>query len=284
MTVAQHQEDLNRALFEALVADGFTSCCCGPKGDPTAVIVFYEWPDHLDMITVARTGPAAAARLVKPAGVGALDGDPNPLILNPPRTAMWAWVGPADMAIWALLDLPHPESPDVPVGEVPTPDALCVPHARPMHIRVPTEGKKGARAARLSQPGPPKIMGEQFFNDLLDEVDSNNAIGFASHFTEDGVFTWGNFQPRVGRPEIAEFTQGFFAAIHCVRHRLDTYWLVADQCAMTTGEVTFTPLSGTEVTVPFATVSHFTADGLKMTSYRVYLDPSPLVGVTQPPQ
>ena len=50
-----------------------------------------------------------------------------------------------------------------------------------------------------------------------------------------------------------------------------------ERCALTTGRVTFTRLDGTEVTVPFATESFFTADGTKMTSYQVYLDPSPLV-------
>ena len=187
-TVAQQQEDLTIGLFEALVADGFTSCCCGPKDNPTAMIVFYEWPDHLDMITVPRNGPAAAARLVKPSGVRALDDDRDPLVLNPPPTVIWAWVGPADMAIWALLDLPHPECPDAPVEEISTPEALRVPREqqRPMYIRMPDEGKKGARAARLSQPRSPRVMSERFFNDLLDEVDSESAVGFASNFTEDG--------------------------------------------------------------------------------------------------
>lgn len=279
-SVAQQQEDLNTTLFEALIADGFTRCRCGPnKDDPTALIVFYEWPDHLDMITVPRDGPSAAARLVKPSGVAAVDNNPKPFVLNPPPTALWAWVGPVDQAIWALLELPHPDCPDAPAQEIPTPKALRVPREdqRPMVIRVPDKGKRSARAVRLSQPRPPRVMSEQFFNDLLDEVDRESAIGFALNFTEDGVFRWGNFEPVEGRTAITEFTQGFFSMVSAVRHQIDNYWLVTGQLAVTDGRVTFFPLDGEEVTVPFATRARFTLDGTLMTAYQVYLDPSPLL-------
>lgn len=283
----QKQKDLVGGLVAALLADGFTGYCCGSKDDPTAVIAFYEWPEHLDVITMPRKGHAAAARLVKPPADGVRvvpDGDSNPLVLNPPRTAVWAWVGPMDMAIWALLELPHPECPDAPAEVVPTPAVLWVPREqqRPMHIRVPDQEKKGARAARLSRPRPPKVMSEQFFNDLLDEVDAERAIGFALNFTEDGAFTWGNFPTLIGRTAITEFTQSFFSQISSVKHQLDNYWRQGDQHAMTNGRVTFTRLDGSEVTVSFATVSLFTPDGTLLADYQVYLDSSPLVGITVP--
>jgi hypothetical protein len=78
------------------------------------------------------------------------------------------------------------------------------------------------------------------------------------------------------------FTHGFFPMVTGVRHRLDNYYLVDAQIAITDGQVTFFRLDGTEVTVPFSTRAHFTPDGTLMTSYQVYLDPSPLVGVTIP--
>ena len=283
---ALNDEGLVGSLFKALVDDGFTSCRCGPAGDPTALIVYYQWPDCIDMVTVTQRGPAAAARLEIPGGACVLGDNPDDdsLVLNPPSRARWAYVGPPETTIFALLDLPHPECPDALAGNFPTPSELRVPREqqRPMTIRVPVEGKRGARAARLSQPGPQKIMGERFFNDLLDEVDSENAIGFASHFTLDAEFTWGNFEKRVGRTEIIMFTHGFFPMVTGVRHRLDNYYLVDAQIAITDGQVTFFRLDGTEVTVPFSTRAHFTPDGTLMTSYQVYLDPSPLVGVTIP--
>jgi SnoaL-like domain len=278
------QEDLIGGLVAALIDDGFTAYCCGPKEDPDAVIAVYEWPDHLDMVTMHREGHAVAARLANPGGVR-VPSEPNPLVLNPPDTVIWAWGGPMDMAIWQLLDLPSPDCPDAPVAEIQTPAALRVPREqqRPMLIRVPDPAKIGVRAARLSQPGPPRIPSPEYFNDLLEYVDRESAIGFASHFVEDGIFTWGNFPTLTGRTAITEFTQGFFSAVESVEHRLNSYHLWGeDLYATTTGTVTFTKLNGTTVTVPFATGANFDPDGSKMTNYTVYLDPSPLVGVTTP--
>jgi hypothetical protein len=283
MTTVEKQEDVVGGLFEALIGDGFTGYYCGPKDDPHAVIAVYEWPDHLDVITMPRKGPAAAARLAKPA-VRVPDGEPNPLVLNPPTTALWAWVGPMDMAVWALLDLPHPECPNAPAAEIQTPAALSVPREqqRPMHIRVPDEEKASTRAVRRSQPRPPKIMSKQFFNDLVVEVDSRRAIGFALNFTEDGKLTFGNFKTLVGRTAITEFTEGFFSQIRSVKHQIDNYWRQGEQLAMVNGRVTFTRLDGSTVTMPYASVSHFTPDGTLLTHHRTYFDPSPVVGVTVP--
>jgi hypothetical protein len=271
MVAAQNQEDLVGALFQALVNDGFTAHCCGPRDHPTAVICVYQWPGYLDVLTLRADGPAAAARLIKPADA-----------LNPPDgddECVWAWVGEPDGAMWALLDLPHPDHADAPAEVIKTPAALRVPREeqRPTQIRCPDPGKAGARAARLSQKQEKTIMGEQFFNDLLDEVDAERATGFALNFTQDGTFQWGNFDPMVGRCAITQFTQSFFSKVTTVKHQLDKYWRVGEQHAMTEGRVTFTKLDGKEVTVPFATVAKFTTDGTKMIHYQVYLDPSPLL-------
>lgn len=283
MTTVEKQEDVAGGLFEALIDDGFTGYCCGPKGDPHVVIAVYEWPDHLDVITMPQKGPAAAARLAKSA-VCVPDGEPNPLVLNPPTTALWAWVGPMDMAVWALLDLQHPECPDAPAAEIQTPVALSVPRKqqRPMYIRLPDEERASTRAVRLSKSGSPRIMSKQFFNDLVDEVDSQRAIGFALNFIEGGKLTFGNFKTAVGRTAITEFTQGFFSRIRAVKHRIDDYWRLGEQLAMTNGRVTFTRLDGSLVTMFYASVSHFTSDGTLLTHHRTYLDPSPIVGVTVP--
>lgn len=267
VAVAQKQEEWFGGLFEALLADGFSGYCYGPKDDPTALICVYEWPKHYDVIVVPSDGPAAAARLTKPAAV-----------FNLPDTAVWAWVGAPALAIWALLDLPHPDHPDAPAAVVATPVQLRAlrKQQRPMIIRVPDEERRGRRAARLSQMQT-RVPSEQFFNDLFDEVDSAGAIGAAENFTEDGTFLFGNLPPMVGRTAIAKFTMGLYSMVSRVHHRLDNYWRVGEQHAFTNGMVTFTRLDDTELTVPFATVSHFTPDGAKLTYHQVYLDPSTLM-------
>lgn len=291
-TVAQQQEDSIGVLMEALRADGFTGYRCGSEHDPDALIAIYEWPEHVDVITIHREGNAAAARIPTPGGVRAPDGEPNPIVMKPPAKAVWAFVGPTDSTIWAMLDLPHPQRPDAPAAEILTPSVLRVPASkqRPMAIRVPDPDDVGARGRRLAaQATPPKPLSEEYFNDLLDRVDQENAIAFASHFVSDEEgeceFTWGNFPTLTGRTAITKFTQGFFAMISSVEHQLDRggYHLWAsDMYATTTGTVTFTRLDGTAVSVPFMTGAYFTPDGTKMRKYTVHLDPSPLVGVTAP--
>lgn len=267
MTVAQKQEDLVSALFQALVNDGFTAYCCGPKGDPTAVIAFYEWDYHVDVITVPQKGPAAAARLAKPAEV-----------LDPPPTAVWTWVGNPEPAIWALLRLAYPDHPDAPAEVVPTPAALRVPQElqRPMSIRLPPAGKAGVRANRLRQARDQKDISREFFRDLFEQVDSAAAVGAAENFTDDATFQFANYPPMIGQTAIAEFVTTLFSLVAMVRHELYNFWELVDRTAFTNGMVTFTRHDLTELVVPFATVSHFNEDCTLLTRHQVYVDASAL--------
>lgn len=61
---------------------------------------------------------------------------------------------------------------------------------------------------------------------------------------------------------------------------LANYWRLGEQQAFTNGMVTFTRHNGTELVVPFATVSHFTEDGTRLTHHQVYVDASALVPAT----
>ena len=264
----QKQEDAVEALFQALVDDGFTAYCCGPTDDPTAVIAYYEWPDHIDMITVAQDGPAAAARLARPVDV-----------LDPPDTALWIWVGDMESAIWALLGLPHPDDHDAPAAAVPTPEALRVPRElqRPMAIRVPDEEKAGARVARLSLARDKRNMSREFFRDLFAQVDGRAAIGAAENFTDDGTLQFANYPPMTGRTAIAQFVTILFELAATVKHELHNFWAVGDRTAITNGMVTFTRHDLTELVVPFATVSQFNEDRTLLTDHQVYVDCSALV-------
>jgi hypothetical protein len=270
--VARKQDDLVEALFRALVNDGFTAYCCGPKDCPIAMISVYEWPTHLDVITMPQEGPAAAARLARPADA-----------LDPPGTAVWAREGDPESTIWALLNLPDPSHPDAPAGVVLTPEALRVPreHQRPMSIRVPDEDKVGFRATRLSPTGQAKKMSEKFFSDLFGLVDAGAAIGAASNFVENGTFQFASFPTITGRTAIVKFVMDMFTMVSTVEHWLDNYWEVGKQAAFTEGMVTFTRHDRTKLVVPFATVSHFTEDG-QLTKHKVYTDASALVPASAP--
>lgn len=113
-----------------------------------------------------------------------------------------------------------------------------------------------------------------FFEDLFKGIDARDARQFADHFTEDGSFRFGNLPAVVGRPAIHTFVEAFFASIGGIGHQFDECWSVGPDRAVCAGEVTYVRLDGSELTVPWATVSRFD-DGL-LAEYQAYVDPSQL--------
>ncbi|MGH3874771.1 MAG: hypothetical protein ACRDSR_25255 [Pseudonocardiaceae bacterium] len=69
-----------------------------------------------------------------------------------PGVVVWAYQGPPQHAMRALLDLVHPAHPDAPTLSYPAPPGLQVPRAqrRPMTIRLPTPACTRVRAQRLA--------------------------------------------------------------------------------------------------------------------------------------
>ena len=129
-------------LLMDLVADGFAVYCCGDRSVPTALVASYEWPDYVDIATIRDFDRITTARVPKQGKVDVFA----------PEVVVWAYEGPAERALRALLDLVHPEHPDAPSVAYPAPRSLHIPRAeqRPMAIRPPAPGRAGVRAARLA--------------------------------------------------------------------------------------------------------------------------------------
>ncbi|MGB7795059.1 MAG: hypothetical protein WBL53_02180 [Pseudonocardiaceae bacterium] len=129
-------------LLLDVVADGFTVYCCGPRTAPTALAASYEWDDCVDHLTIHSCDRVAAARLPM---LGRVD-------VFAPEFVVWAYVGPAESTVRALVNLVHPRHPDAPTEIYPAPRSLRVPRheQRPMTIRLPPAGRAGMRAARLA--------------------------------------------------------------------------------------------------------------------------------------
>ena len=108
---------------------------------------------------------------------------------------------------------------------------------------------------------------------LLGAIDARDAAAFAAFIAEDGEFRFGNSPPVVGRGAIRDAVAGFFAAIGGCRHTLKRTWSGPGTAACE-GEVTYTRLDGSRVTIPFANVFDL-GDGL-IRSYRIYIDNGPL--------
>jgi hypothetical protein len=135
-------------LLVEVVADGFTLYCCGPKSAPNALVACYEWGHHacLDLLIVRDFGRVITARV--PTG-SAVD-------VFTPEVVVWAYEGPPQLALRALLSLVHPAHPDAPTVEYPAPAGLHVPRIqqRPMTIKLPSPGRARVRAARLAATVP----------------------------------------------------------------------------------------------------------------------------------
>lgn len=128
-------------LLVDVVADGFVYCC-GPKTAPNALVASYQWDHCIDVLTIRDFDQVMVARVPAPGRVDVFA----------PEVVVWAYEGPPQLALRALLDLVHPAHPDAPAAEYPAPPSLHVPRAeqRPMAIRLPSSGRAGARATRLA--------------------------------------------------------------------------------------------------------------------------------------
>ena len=133
--------DVEELLID-VVADGFVLYCCGDRAAPSALVASYEWECCLDLVTIRDFDRVTAARVPKHYGVD----------LFAPQVAVWAYEGPPQRALRALLDLVHPTHPDAPASPFPAPPRLHIPRAqqRPMTIRLPSPGRAHARATRLA--------------------------------------------------------------------------------------------------------------------------------------
>ncbi len=140
------QVDLPTVVEELLidvVADGFVLYCCGPKAAPNALVACYEWEHCVDLVTIRDFDRVTTARV--PARGSRVD-------IFAPEVVVWAYEGPPQQALRALLDLVHPAHPDAPTADYPAPASLHIPRAqqRPMTIRPPAPGRARTRAARLA--------------------------------------------------------------------------------------------------------------------------------------
>jgi hypothetical protein len=135
-------------LLVDVVADGFVLYCCGPKAAPYALVTCYDWEHYacVDLVTVRDFDRVVTARVPTR---GVVD-------IFAPVVVVWAYEGPPQPALRALLALAHPAHPEAPTLEYPAPAGMHVPRSRqrPMAIQPPSPGRAGVRAARLAAAVP----------------------------------------------------------------------------------------------------------------------------------
>ncbi len=108
---------------------------------------------------------------------------------------------------------------------------------------------------------------------LFNAIDAQDADAFVSFLTEDAIFRFGSQDAVNGKAAIREYVAQFFGMIEALSHRINVTWEKKDG-VMCEGEVTYTKLDGSKVTLPFADAFHMKGDKVK--NYLVYIDPAPL--------
>jgi hypothetical protein len=98
---------------------------------------------------IRRWDQVTAARLPKPK-LGRVD-------VFAPEIVVWAYEGPAECTLRALLTLVRPQHPDAPTGVYPAPRSLHVPRhqQRPMSIQLPSASRSAGVEFTDSASGKP---------------------------------------------------------------------------------------------------------------------------------
>ena len=108
---------------------------------------------------------------------------------------------------------------------------------------------------------------------LFKSIDTKNTQGFINFITDDCVFQFGNNPQVEGKPKIEKTIDWFFNSIYGISHELLKSW-ETDEALVCHGNVTYTRLDKSTLTVPFANILYL-RDGL-INKYLIYVDTSQL--------
>lgn len=109
---------------------------------------------------------------------------------------------------------------------------------------------------------------------LFDRVDAMDTDGWLQYLSEDAQFRFGNAPPRMGETQIRDTVDGFFSTLSRVSHDIDEVFELP-HAIICRGEVTYTRLDGSGLSVPFANVLKLDENGL-IRDYLIYADTSGL--------
>ena len=104
-------------------------------------------------------------------------------------------------------------------------------------------------------------------------VDAGDGDGWLEFLTPDACFRFGNAPAVKGSGAIRDAVSAFFASISGLHHDLADTWHLPD-AVICRGDVTYTRLDGSTLTVPFVNVLKL--DGSLIRDYLIYVDGSEL--------
>jgi limonene-1,2-epoxide hydrolase len=108
---------------------------------------------------------------------------------------------------------------------------------------------------------------------LFAAIDAKDTERFLGFLTNEATFRFGSAPAVQGRQAIRAAVDGFFKSIAASHHTL--IQTVADNDVLVCeGDVTYTRIDGTKLTLPFANV--FELEGGIISAYKIYIDAGPL--------
>lgn len=112
-----------------------------------------------------------------------------------------------------------------------------------------------------------------FLDGLFRSIDAMDVEAFVGFFAEDGEFRFGSAPAVKGRDEVAAAVSAFFETIAGLSHSVSKVWR-DNHSLVCEGEVCYRRHDGSEIILPFVDV--FECGGGLISSYKVYIDASPL--------
>jgi hypothetical protein len=112
-------------------------------------------------------------------------------------------------------------------------------------------------------------MKKEYVETLYANVDRMNSRAIADNMTEDGIFRFANMPPVEGRENIYNFLEGFFKSIKAIEHNGLECWFT-DKHWFVIGNVKYTRLDHTELSVPFSVTLRMESDKIK--EYLIFID------------
>jgi ketosteroid isomerase-like protein len=104
---------------------------------------------------------------------------------------------------------------------------------------------------------------------LFECVDAKDVDGFLEFLADDVKFRFGNAPAVTGKDSVQKSIESFFASIEGLSHRILETW-VHPETVICNGEVTYTRIDSSQVTIPFANILRMEGECIK--DYLIYID------------
>ena len=114
---------------------------------------------------------------------------------------------------------------------------------------------------------------QELVDKLFRAIDEKDIHQFLHCIATDGNFRFGSAPEVVGHDAIGEAVGGFFDSIAGLKHVLK-HTVVSGSTLICEGEVTYTRLDNSMITLPFANI--FEVSGGLISEYKIYIDIAPL--------